>query len=1124
MKCKTSILSFFLLFFLLQAKPETLPRNAFLNVTPNARPWCYWYWMNGCVSKEGIKADLKAMRDVGLEGAYLFTIRGRENPSKYEPAIEQLTPEWWNMLKFTMEEADSMNLKIAMHICDGFALAGGPWITPEKSMQKVVWTETLVKGKRHLKIKLRQPETKAGFYKDISVLAYPTPSGFKNERNNPVKITSSETADSLNFLISANGKGTFRSEKDCWIQYEYKKPFLCRSITTKVNGTNYQCHRFKVEASDDGVNFRFVARLEPPRHGWQNTGADVTHAVPPTEAKFFRFSWTKEGSEPGAEDLDNAKWKPVLKLTGLLLSSEPKIHHFEGKNASVWRVSSATTEKQLPDGTCIPKDKIIDITTFMSSDGLLKWNAPKGDWTILRIGHTSTGMTNSTGGAGAGLECDKFCKDAVQLQFDNWFGKACDMAGPELVSKVLKIMHIDSWECGSQNWSETFAQEFEKRRGYSLIPYLPVMAGIPVDSATKSEQVLYDVRQTISELINDVFFKTMADAAHAKGCEVSFESVAPTMVSDGMLHYRTADIPMGEFWYDSPTHDKLNDMLDAVSGAHVYGKNIIQAEGFTQLRTVWDETPANHKAILDRNFALGMNKLVFHVFTHNPFMDRKPGMTLSGMGLFFQRDQTWFNYSGSWIDYISRCQSLLQLGHPVVDIAVFNGLELPRRAILPDRLVPFLPGIVGRERVESERKRLQNQGVPVTESPVGVEHTAGIIKAEDWVDPLHGYSYDTFNPDVLFRLAKPENNQLDIPDGPSYKILIVPQPHPMAPDAVTPYTDEEIRLRDVLSYFSQAGVPILATGKLAGDLNIKSSLPWNEDDFSALKITRDLEVKENGKPVFGSIAWNHRAGKGFDLYFISNQKDESRQIEVKLRVAGMVPEIFDPIDGSIREVSDWKSENGRTSLSLDLAPFASLFVVFEYPASGKSCNIKSADTTKIFSPDINTGLWAVRFDTLYGGPKEPIIFSTLKSWSENDDSAIKYYSGTALYSKKIWIDIKPEEGKQYRLNLGKVSDIAEVHLNGKSCGVAWTEPYSVDVTQALKNGLNQLEIYVTNTWANRLEGDSRLPEKERITWTDGKYRKKSGTLLDAGLFGPLMLESSNLHEQKPMPEFIEKIK
>src|SRR4029079_18923822 len=239
---------------------------------------------------------------------------------------------------------------------------------------------------------------------------------------------------------------------------------------------------------------------------------------------------------------------------------------------------------------------------------------------------------------------------------------------------------------------------------------------------------------------------------------------------------------MGEFWLNSPTHDKPNDMLDAISGGHIYGKNIIQAEAFTSVRMNWGEHPGNLKAIGDRNFALGINKMVLHVFTHNPWTDRKPGMTLDGVGLYFQRDQTWFNQSKVWIDYLTRCQAMLQLGKPVVDIAVFTGEEVPRRSVLPDRLVNILPGIFGKEKVEAEKKRLENTGQPMRQIPDGVTHSANMADPENWIDPLNGYAYDSYNVDALLNLSSVRDGSIHLSTGPNYRLLILPGAHKMSPN------------------------------------------------------------------------------------------------------------------------------------------------------------------------------------------------------------------------------------------------------------------------------------------------------------------------------------------------------
>jgi hypothetical protein len=735
------------------AKDELELEQAFLHPPQNAKPWVFWYWMQASVTREGITADLKALAQEGIGGAYLMPIKGPANPPYINPPVNQLTKPWWDMVRFAMSEADKYHIKLAMHDCDGFAVAGGPWITPEMSMQKVVWTKTPVSGSKTFHDTLPKPQSYKGYYKDIKILAYPSPegSGITSQTIIP-KVTASTGAD-VQYLAEADHKKSFTSNEPCWIQFAFDKPFTCRSLVIHANASNFQSERMTVEASDDGVTFKKITQLEPPRSGWQDGDADITNDIAPTTARYFRFAYDKESTEPGAEDIDFAKWKPSLKFSGIELSSEPKVHQYEGKTGEVWRVSKRTTEQQLPDDLCVPLNKIIDITNKLDANGKLNWSVPAGNWTILRIGHTSTGHTNATGGAGAGLECDKFDPAAAKFQFDHWFGEIIKQVGPDMAKRVLKIFHIDSWECGSQNWSPVFASEFKKRRGYELMTYLPLMAGVPVQSADVSEKVLSDVRQTIAEVLVDNFYGTMAKLAHANGCVFSAESVAPVFTSDGMLHYKEADLPMGEFWLRSPSHDKPNDMLDAISGGHIYGKNIIQAEAFTELRMMWDEYPGMLKAMADRNLAAGINRYVFHVDVLNPWLNRKPGMTLDGIGTFFQRDQTWWKPGEAWFRYIQRCQAMLQLGHPVVDIAVFTGEETPRRAILPDRLVSTLPGLFGEDRVKQEAKRLANVGVPLRVIPDGVTNIVNAADPDKWVDALRGYNYDSINLDALLRLA-----------------------------------------------------------------------------------------------------------------------------------------------------------------------------------------------------------------------------------------------------------------------------------------------------------------------------------------------------------------------------------
>ena len=1061
-------------------------REQFQNPSDEAKPWTFWYWMYGVVSKEGITADLEAMKHAGLGGTYLMPIKGIHEGAQYDGKAQQLTPEWWEMVRFSMEEADRLGLKLGMHICDGFALAGGPWITPKESMQKVVWSDTIVDGGKLNALRLPQPEAYENYYEDIALFALPVEDAADEM---PAKITCVNLATANNVksaqTVNMDAAGVIRSSYPCYIQYEYKQPFTCRNIEIVLNGNNYQAHRLKVMASDDGVNYRFVKQLVPARQGWQNTDENSTHSIPATTARYFRFYWTPEGSEPGSEDMDAAKWKPNLKIKQLRLHQEARLNQWEGKAGLVWRVAESTREEEIGKEDCYSLSQVINLTeqyknapASHSKEKTITAVLPKGKWKLLRMGHTATGHTNATGGGGKGLECDKFNPRTVRKQFDNWFAQAFVKTHPEVARRVLKYMHVDSWECGSQNWSDSFAKEFRTRRGYDLLPYLPLLAGIPMESAGRSEEILRDVRTTIAELVVDVFYQVLSDCAKEYDCQFSAECVAPTMVSDGLLHYQKVDLPMGEFWLNSPTHDKPNDMLDAISGAHIYGKNIIQAEGFTEVRGTWDEYPAMLKTLLDRNYALGINRLFYHVYVHNPWLDRQPGMTLDGIGLFFQRNQTWWDKGAkAFSEYATRCQSLLQYGHPVTDIAVFTGEEVPRRSVLPERLVSSLPGLFGTERVESERIRLANEGQPLRVRPVGVTHSANMADPEKWVNPLRGYAYDSFNKDALLRLAKAENGRMKLAEGMGYKVVVLPLSRPMNPEPVL-----SPAVRKKMDELKAAGV-------------IVPALPYTEEDFSAYGLERDMIVPED-------VAWMHRSGELGDIYFVANQREETRTFTASMRINGRKPECWNPVTGEMNTHPSYRIHDNRTEVTLTLAPNESVFIVFP---TEEAANKERTSTDK--REPLNRTLETEEYTVTFLATGKTVVRKDLFDWSKEEDEQIRYYSGTAVYKATFrWKD-KLKKGQPVYLNLGKVCNLATVRVNGIDCGTVWTAPYRADITSALKKGTNELEIEVTNTWANALKGVDEGKAPYDGIWTNAKYRKKEDTLLPAGLLGILTIEN-----------------
>jgi hypothetical protein len=1111
----------------------------------DADVWSYWYWMHGAVSKAGITADLEAMKEAGFGGTYLFAIRDTV-PGLYPEKVVTMSPEWWELVRFAASEANRLGLEMGFNSCDGFTCAGGPWITPEMSMQKVVWADTVLAGAATFSGKLPQPEKVKGYYEDIATFAYPAPEGAgQNSWTIKPVVTSNLSNESLQYLAARDNTRQFSTKEKGWVQFAFDEPFTCRSIQIKTGWNNYQSNRLIIETSNDGLHFKMHTRLVPPRSGWLDLDQPNTQLIEPVTARYFRFVFDPEGSEPGAEDLDDAKWSPALRLKGIALSSEAKIHQYEGKNGSIWRVAAWSDEKAIPPQDYVNPETMLNISEFVSADGQLTWQVPEGNWVILRMGHTSTGHENYIGGGGKGLECDKFNPEIVRFQVDQWFGEAYRQIGEELAGKVFTRFHVDSWECGSQNWSTVMSDEFKKRRGYDLIDYLPVMAGVPLQNAETSECVLQDVRETIAELFGDNFYQTLHEESRKKGVLFSAESVAPVGVGDGMLHFKYSDLPMGEYWLRSPSHDKPNDILDAVSGARMYGKNIVQAESFTEIRLDWDEDPALLKPLADRNFALGINKVVTHVFTHNPWPDRKPGMTLDKVGTYLQRDQVWWKQSHAFWTYLRNCQQLLQQGHPVVDVAVFTGEETPRRALLPDRLVDFLPGIMGQERVASEKIRLKNEGAPKLEMPQGVTTQANMANPENWIDPLNGYAYDSFNKDALLNLATVKDGRIVLPGGASYALLVIPGNRKLAPHGGEQMSlkvagklaelieqgatvlwmekpDKTLGLQSVeadrqlqkliaemfvgekINYTDENGFQF--EGPEASGEKGKGRLlfgPYRATSFSPLGLEKDFFVSnENGIPQ-GQLAWSHRAEGEKEIYFVANQSGEKRSTEMNFRVSGKVPALYDAVSGRMLPCKSWESQDGRTTLSYDFEADESLFVIFD-PANedartGKSNTIQTKEIKTIEGP------WTVTFDPRLGGPPEPVIFNELSDWSQHADERIRYYSGVATY--KTSFNWQPLENEVW-IDLGDFSHVAEVRLNGKTVGVCWTLPHRLRLDGQLKNGDNLLEIDLANTWHNRLIGDHNLPENEQITWTNAPYRLEGRSLLPSGLFGPVRISKT----------------
>ena len=707
------------------------------------------------------------------------------------------------------------------------------------------------------------------------------------------------------------------------------------------------------------------------------------------------------------------------------------------------------------------------------------------------MGYSLTGEKNHPATPEAtGYEVDKLSRKHVNTYVEHYVNLVAGAMGPYF-GKSFRYFLMDSWEAGHENWTEDMAKEFRARRGYELTPFLPVLTGRVVESADASDRFLWDFRRTIADLLAENHYAAATEYFHKRGVGLYAEAMGSSLptTGDGLLSKGQVDIPMGEFWTplpgqkDSPEHPA--DVREAASAAHIYGKTLVAAESFTSMPMVpgWGQSPAYLKPIGDRFFALGLNRVVFHTSDHQPFVDEvhKPGITLGPFGQHYSRNITWAEQAVAWNTYLARCSYLLQQGLFVGDLAYYYGEGAPVS-------VPFW------KKVRPE--------------------------------PPPGYAYDYVNTDVLLNRMTVKDGRLVLPDGMSYRVLVLPEdvdrltlpvvrklrdlvaegatlvaPRPGASPSLAgfPAADEEIRgiVNDVWGPMDGKSLTQHDYGK--GKVYWGGSL---EEVLLARKIAPDVEHSRPQPDT--TLVWIHRRLPDADLYFIANQKERAEDVLATFRVEGRQAELWHPDTGSI-EPASYRIEGGRTTVPLSLEPNGSVFVAFRAPASTTSRTLSRPVHTTLATL---SGPWSVSFPPSGGAPPQ-VRLDTLASWTVSADPGVKYFSGTATYAKEIqalpaWF--KP--GVRVVLDLGRVREIAEVSVNGKAVGgILWKAPFDADVTAALKPGANRLEIKVTNLWPNRMIGDLQPSATKRYTFTDYKPYTKDSPLLESGLLGPVTLSS-----------------
>jgi hypothetical protein len=755
-----------------------------------------------------------------------------------------------------------------------------------------------------------------------------------------------------------------------------------------------------------------------------------------------------------------------------------------------------------PGDRAVAPDQVVDLTSRLTPDGHLEWDVPAGRWTIVRTGHRMTGSRLMIPPPGAdGLSVGWLSPEGVELQFEH-LGRQL-LADATAAGTKLKYFCDDSFEDGFPNWTERIVERFRHYRGYDPVPWLPVLAGYLVGSAELADRFLHDYRKTVADCMADGHYGRFAELCHEQGLLVQNEAAGPsrsgTMCMDGLKNLGRSDLPMGEFWlglrHDQPGGldpklsygvSRLEDGQNKVtkmtaSAAHIYGRRTASAESFTSNRH-WLDSPATLKPAADRAFCEGINRLVIHTSTLTRPEDGKPGHAYYA-GTHFNPNVTWWNQSGPFLDYLARCQHLLQTGRFVADVLYYNGDWAPN--LVPPKHVP--------------------------------------------PDLGPGFDYDVCNAEVLLTRLGVRDGRLVLPDGMNYRLLVLPDTTRMPVEVARKLRDlvqagatvigPKPRQAPGLKDYPQCDREVQAIADEmwgAGDGRAAAAAAFGRGRVFANRTAREVLTADGVAPDFrheagaGSLDWIHRESGGTDLYFVVNREHRAVRLACTFRAVGRRPELWDPVTGRARALPEFSTGPDGTTAALAFAPHQSWFVIFrETGRETVSLPTKAGPNFSEPTPEQEmAGPWTVRFDPAWGGPSE-VVFPQLMDWTASPDDGVRHYSGTATYRKQFNLSQLPAAGHRLWLDLGTVLNVASVRLNGVDLGVIWTAPWRVDVSAVIRVGENQLEIDVTNLWPNRLLGDQGLPPEKRLTRTNIALPPEA-RLLPSGLLGPVGLLRSTL--------------
>jgi hypothetical protein len=891
----------------------------------SAKPRVWWHWMNGNVTWEGAKADMDWMNRIGIGGLQAFD--AGQGAQVVDVRLPYMTDGWKNVFGKTAAYADSLGLELGIAASPGWSETGGPWVTPEDGMKKMSYAVTNVEGGKPFTGILNHPPTTTGvyqtsatggshqsgmrtqnrewpeLYKDQKILAFqvsedeilPTPVITSSGGKIAVAVLSDGFYDSSAVSLPAAKK----LDGISWIRFDYGKPVTVRGLVLSTAGGRGGPVLFKLESSNDGVN-------------WTDTGAKIlsgtlvrTNSVDNVNARYFRFVSVKQAPAPPRPW---SRWggsttpppPELLEIAELTLLGTATVHSFEMKAAFF----TDNGYFQLPAGSAgtdaaVKTSEVLDLTDQLHEDGTLSWTPPAGKWIVLRIGYSLTGALNRPATPEAtGLEVDKLDTAAVRRYLNHYLSMYRDASNGLIGKRGLQAMMFDSWEAAYMNWSPQILEGFKRLRGYDPVPWLPALAGYVVESPEESDKFLWDWRRTIQLLLKENHYDLMTSMLHKIGMirygeahEAGFSTTG-----DGMEMKQSADIPMGAMWmHNTPGQMEgvyFNDNQESASVAHIYGQNIASTESFTG-GPGYGTAPWDLKSTADAILLSGSNRFVIHTSAHQP-ITRGPGMTL-GVGQMFSRNETWAEQAKVWIDYLSRSSFMLQAGKAANDIAVFYGEESTMIAIYGSTYpnIPF------------------------------------------------GYRYDYINSDVVLNKLSIEEGALTTETGMNYKAIYLGKGTQKVTLPVLKKLLEFVENGAVLIGTRPDGSPSLSDD--AAEVNKISDILWPGDATATVGNGKVFNTKETAsalkeiglEPDFtydsplenSNIMFIHRKLNNGGIYFVANQLDREEKIEATFRISGYEAELWDAATGKISPAS-YKFDGVRTNVTIPLGRFGSVFVVF----------------------------------------------------------------------------------------------------------------------------------------------------------------------------------------------------